>query len=205
MTGLDPPDPPDGEFPRLLAAAARGDQEAFHTLWRARHPPLLRYLRVVCGEAAEDVAADTWIAVIARLAAFRGDEAGFGRWLVVIARNRARDVARRAARRPETPYGEVPDHEVVRDAADAALETVTTRAALALVATLPPDQAEMVALRVVVGLDVADVAAVVGRSPGAVRVAVHRGLRTLAARLAADGRGHRSPGRDPALAHPGGR
>ncbi len=198
MTGTDdPPGAPGGDFPSLLAAAARGDQEAFRSLWRSRHPPLLRYLRVLCGDAAEDVAADTWLAVIPRLGSFDGDEAAFGRWLVVVARNRARDVARRAARRPETPVGELTGGGVVGDAADAALETITTRAALALVASLPRDQAEMLALRVVVGMDVADVAVIVGRSPGAVRVAVHRGLRTLAARLAVD-----DPGRTRGLAHP---
>ena len=54
---------------------------------------------------------------------------------------------------------------------------------VALIATLPRDQAEVVMLRVVAGLDVADVARIVGKSPGAVRVAAHRALRRLAARL----------------------
>ena len=53
---------------------------------------------------------------------------------------------------------------------------------LRLVAELPTGVAEMVALRVIVGLDVADVARIVGKTPGAVRVALHRGLRTLAGR-----------------------
>ena len=50
---------------------------------------------------------------------------------------------------------------------------------LRLVAALPADQAEMVMLRVVAGLDVATVAGLVGKSPGAVRVAVHRALKSL--------------------------
>jgi RNA polymerase sigma-70 factor (ECF subfamily) len=52
-----------------------------------------------------------------------------------------------------------------------------------MIATLPPDQAEAILLRVVAGLDVAQVADVMGRSPGAVRVLTHRGLKTLAARV----------------------
>lgn len=200
--------PPAAEpFDRLLARAAAGDEEAFRRLWRARHPPLVRYLRVMCGDAAEDVASDTWLKVVPRLAEFRGDEAAFGRWLVVVARNRARDIARRAGRRWETLAPEVGDDQVARllDAADGAdtvadavVDAEATRAALALVASLPPGQAEMVALRVIVGMDVADVAAVVGRSPGAVRVAVHRGLRSLAARLGD------AQGAAPALARPSG-
>jgi RNA polymerase sigma-70 factor (ECF subfamily) len=169
-------------FPAVLSAAVGGDPDAFAVLWRSAHPMLLRYLRVLCGEAAEDVASEAWLRTIAALGSFHGDEDGFRGWLVVIARNHARDLNRRAARRPETLSPDPSDDQLsaAADPADVAVERMATEAALRLVASLPPDQAEMVALRVVVGLDVADVARIVGRSPGAVRVAVHRGLRTLA-------------------------
>jgi RNA polymerase sigma-70 factor (ECF subfamily) len=73
------------------------------------------------------------------------------------------------------------------DSATLALENLDTRAAIALVARLPPLQAEVIMLRVVAGLDVDAVASLVGRSSGAVRVAAHRGLRRLAALLAESG------------------
>jgi RNA polymerase sigma-70 factor, ECF subfamily len=178
-------------FPATLAAAASGDEDAFADLWRATHPMLLRYLHVLCGDAAEDVAAEAWMKAIRGLDTFHGDEQGFRGWLVVIARNHARDVSRRAARRPEVLEAELFEHQMdaAPDAAEAVLERRSTAAALRLVSTLPRDQAEMVALRVIIGLEVADVARIVGRSPGAVRVAVHRGLRILAAQL----RGGASP------------
>ena len=66
------------------------------------------------------------------------------------------------------------------DAAEAALEVISTRAVLALVASLPGDQAEIIMLRVVAGLEAADVARIVGKTPGAVRVTAHRALRRLA-------------------------
>ena len=69
------------------------------------------------------------------------------------------------------------------DPVAAVLEAHSTRAALALLAELPPDQAEVVVLRVVGGLEVAEVARIVGKRPGAVRVLAHRGLRRLARRL----------------------
>jgi RNA polymerase sigma-70 factor (ECF subfamily) len=56
---------------------------------------------------------------------------------------------------------------------------MSTEAALALVATLPPDQAEAVMLRSVAGLSVATVAQIMNRPPGTVRVLAHRGLRRL--------------------------
>jgi len=65
----------------------------------------------------------------------------------------------------------------------AALDNLSTEAALALIASLPRGQAEVIVLRVVAGLDVGQVARIVGKRPGAVRVAAHRGLRALAARL----------------------
>jgi RNA polymerase sigma-70 factor (ECF subfamily) len=72
-------------------------------------------------------------------------------------------------------------------ASDAALEHLGTAAAVELIAALPPDQADAVALRFIADLDVATVAKMMGRRPGAVRVLTHRGLRTLADRLGSGG------------------
>jgi RNA polymerase sigma-70 factor (ECF subfamily) len=177
------------DFPDLLRRAAGGDREAFAALWRATHPGLVRYLRVLCGpDNADDVASETWLKVIRGLDTFSGDEPAFRGWVAVIARNHATDLGRRSARRPEqlAPVMDEHDAGVVEDTADLALELLSTEQALRLVAGLPAGVAEMVALRVVVGLDVAEVARIVGKTPGAVRVAVHRGLRALAAQLDAD-------------------
>jgi RNA polymerase sigma-70 factor (ECF subfamily) len=51
---------------------------------------------------------------------------------------------------------------------------------------LAPDQAEVIFLRVLAGLDVEDVAAVLGKTPGAVRVLQHRALRRLREQLATE-------------------
>jgi RNA polymerase sigma-70 factor (ECF subfamily) len=59
-------------------------------------------------------------------------------------------------------------------------EQLSTARAIAIVRSLPAAQADMVGLRVLAGLDVATVADIVGRTPGAVRVAVHRALHVLA-------------------------
>lgn len=176
-------------FESVLGRAREGDAGAFGELWRDANPMLLRYLRVTAGVLAEDIASYTWIRVIEKLATFTGDEAGFRRWLVTIARNHHLDQVRRAARRPERLTGDTATvidltGRSEPDAAALAEERMSTDAAIRLIATLPSAQAEMVILRVVVGLDVADVARVVGRSPGAVRVAVHRGLRKLEDTLA---------------------
>ena len=63
------------------------------------------------------------------------------------------------------------------------MDTVATRAAVAMIADLPPDQAEAVMLRVVMGLDAESAGQVLGKKAGAVRTAAYRGLRRLATRL----------------------
>jgi RNA polymerase sigma-70 factor (ECF subfamily) len=115
-----------------------------------------------------------------------GDEAAFARifraWLFTIARNRAADAGRSRHRRPVVPLDmtEAAQQMAAPDAADQALEAVSTRVAMDLIKSLPREQAEIIMLRVVAGLDTADVARIVGKTPGAVRVAAHRGLRRLA-------------------------
>jgi RNA polymerase sigma-70 factor (ECF subfamily) len=107
-------------------------------------------------------------------------------WLFRIARHRALDELRRAGRRREDPAGlDAADDRVARDdPAGEALDRLATRRALEMIAALPRDQAEAVMLRVVAGMDVAQTAAVLGKRPGAVRIAAMRGLRKLAATVA---------------------
>jgi RNA polymerase sigma-70 factor (ECF subfamily) len=171
-------------FPELLASAQGGDERAFAVLWRDLQPAVLRYFRVAAGEAAEDLAADTWVSVIGGLRRFRGDEPAFRAWVFTVARHRAIDWRRRAGRRPTwVAAEELAEWPAPNDPVLQVLEGQSTRAALALVAELPPDQAEVVALRVLGGLEVAEVARIVGKRPGTVRVLAHRGLRRLARRV----------------------
>ena len=172
-------------FEVVLADAQAGDQQAFAAIFRDIQPSLLRYLHVIAAEAADDVAGDTWVQVIGGLGGFRGDERAFKAWLFTIARHRTIDWARSRARRQALPgrLGAADGGQVMPDTADVVLERLSTRAILAALASLPADQAEIILLRVVAGLDAPAVARMVGKSPGAVRVAAHRGLRRLAAVL----------------------
>jgi RNA polymerase sigma-70 factor (ECF subfamily) len=172
-----------------LRAAQSGDSGAFCTLYRCTQPWLLRYLRVLTDDDAEDVASETWLQVARDMHAFSGGYDSFRGWVVTIGRHRALDQARRRDRRPR--YVPVPAADLAGlaglatadDTAAAAIEAVSTDAALRLIATLPPDQAEAVLLRAVVGLDAKTAGQVIGKRAGAVRSAAHRGLRTLATLL----------------------
>jgi RNA polymerase sigma-70 factor (ECF subfamily) len=182
------------DFETVLASAQQGSETAFAELWHDGNPGLLRYLRVIVPDAAEDVAAETWVQVVRGLARFEGNEQNWRAWLFTTARRRATDQARHRARRPVVPLEILPELATAElaglrspDAATLALENLDTRAAIALVAKLPPLQAEVIMLRVVAGLDVEAVAGLLGRSPGAVRVTAHRGLRRLASMLTESG------------------
>jgi len=170
-------------FAEMLDGARAGNDAAFAALWRDLNPPLIRYLRVIAPRDADDLASETWTSVTLGLDRFTGDEGAFRAWLFVTARRRAVDHFRRERRRPATPV----DPDTLRDAlvaartpSDDVLDALGTEAALAIVATLPPDQAEVVALRTIAGLDVQQVARVIGKRPGTVRVLAHRGLKSLA-------------------------
>lgn len=168
-----------------VRAAQHGDEEAFRVLYRAVEPGLLRYLRVQVGEAAEDVASETWLQVSRDLGRFSGDSAGFRGWVATIGRHRAMDYLRHQRRLPPPggPVELLADVAACDDTAGSALDAMATDAALALIASLPRDQAEAVLLRVVMGLDAKSAARVLGKRAGAVRTAAYRGLRGLASHL----------------------
>ena len=79
------------------------------------------------------------------------------------------------------------DEPSAPDTALLALDNLATERAIALVRRLPPLQAEVIMLRVVAGLDTDQVAELTKSTPGAVRVAAHRGLKRLAALLVGAG------------------
>ncbi len=181
-------EPQEDDLAATVTAAQRGDEIAFATLYTTVQPGLLRYLRALVGdEDADDVASEAWLHIARDLRGLR-DSTGFRGWAAAIARHRALDHLRRQRRHPvvsvsvetlvDLPAGQ-------SDICDEALASVSTDAAVALISSLPREQAEAVLLRVVVGLDTHAAARVLGKRPGAVRVAAHRGLRRLAAVLAA--------------------
>jgi RNA polymerase sigma-70 factor (ECF subfamily) len=170
-----------GVLDDALAGACAGDEAGFLQLWRSFQPRLLRFLRVVGCDDPDDVASETWLQVVRDLHKFSGGQDEFRRWIFTIGRNRAVDAARARSRRPVTQMAVgldiLADDQLVEDQV---LEGISVQGAVALLARLSPDQAETVALRVIAGLETPDVARILGKSAGAVRVALHRGLKTLA-------------------------
>ncbi|MEW1721243.1 RNA polymerase sigma factor [Streptomyces sp. NPDC093109] len=178
----------DAELTAAVLAAQDGDENAFRTVYRTVHPRLLGYLRTLVGEPdAEDVASEAWLQIARDLDRFSGDADRFRGWTARIARNRALDHIRMRGRRPAigADETELAGKAAESDTAVEAMEALDTGRTMALIARLPQDQAEAVVLRVVVGLDAKSAARTLGKRPGAVRTAAHRGLKRLAELLAA--------------------
>lgn len=152
----------------VVAAAARGDPVAFSALVTAHHADLLRVCYVILGDAAlaEDAAQSAWIQAWRKLGHVR-EERKVRSWLVAVAANEARQIARRRRRRDlsssEPAYGAD---------ADPALADLT----IAL-ARISPDERRLLGLRYVAGLTSAEMGTELGISAGAVR---HRLMRLLA-------------------------
>jgi RNA polymerase sigma-70 factor, ECF subfamily len=166
-------------FADVLAAAQTGAHWAMTALFRHFNPALMRYLKMADPCSYDDLVAEVWTSVLGAVGGFHGEEDDFRAWLYTIARNRLIDLRRRAARHPVAP---VPDDQLISThvQADPGEELTdrlhAQRAVKRMMSRLPDSQSRVVVLRVVDGFDVADVARIMGRSPGWVRVTQHRAL-----------------------------
>lgn len=179
-------DPDDLED--ALRRAMGGDAAGFVTLYRELAPRLFRYARALVGQDADDVTGEAWLQIARDLPTFFGDLDGFRGWATSITRHRALDLIKARGRRRAEPGGlhvmpELADLTGAGDTAEAAIAALSTAQAVEIIGSLPQDQAEAVLLRAVVGLSAEAAGDILGKRAGAVRVAAHRGLKTLARRL----------------------
>lgn len=178
-------------FGSILAAAQAGAEWAFGALYDDYNPKVLRYFAARAPRAAEDLAADTWMGVATGLGSFSGEEQHFRSWLFTIAHRRLVDHWRQGSSdEAERRYsGSVSGSGSGSGlgsgmAADSAEDLVVgfagAQAAVRRIAlVLSPDQAEVVLLRVLGGLDVEEVGRILGKRPGTIRVLQHRALKKL--------------------------
>ncbi len=177
----------DERLEAVVVAAVRGEVWALGALYRELHPSLVAYLRAREPRHGEDLASDAWLKVAAGLASFRGDASSFRSWVFTIARCRMIDHRRRVRRR-----GDVIDLDAItaspskHDPEAETMDAVSAEVALSTLNTLPSDQADVVLLRVVNGFGTDEVATIMGKPAGTIRVLQHRALRRLAKILEQD-------------------
>jgi RNA polymerase sigma-70 factor (ECF subfamily) len=176
------------EFAAVVEKARRLDAEAWERLYRRAYPALLAYAsRRLGAESARDAVSETMARAVAGIAHFKWQGAGFEAWLYGIARHVVIDLQRQQARASAVgppplsdPCGPGPLEQI--------LQTEEAQKLRRAFAKLGPDDSEVLELRVVAGLSAADVAAVLGKRPGAVRMAQARALDRLRRHLEEEGR-----------------
>lgn len=164
-------------FDLLVEEAVHGSDSAFTLLWRNYQPRMVRYLAMFTTEP-EDLCSDVWIKIATSITGFQGDSKAFKGWIYTIARNAATDLARKKQRIGTT---------VELDESDWIGENSTMVEVMDLVKRLPQEYAEVIMLRVVADLDASEVAEIVGKTQGNVRVLTHRGLKQLNEMLTSGG------------------
>lgn len=167
------------DFDQLVEEAVRGSDSAFTLLWRNFQPRMVRYLAMFTNEP-EDLCSEVWIKIATSIKSFKGDSKAFKGWIYTIARNSATDLARKKQRSGIS---------VELNESDWIGENSTMVEVMDLVKRLPQEYAEIIMLRVVADLDASEVAEIVGKTQGNVRVLTHRGLKQLQEMLTKGGEG----------------
>jgi RNA polymerase sigma-70 factor (ECF subfamily) len=175
---------------RPLVEAALRDPARFDALYRKYLAQVYSYAYYELGDRhdAEDATERTFLLALTALPRFEerarpadGEGAStFRVWLFQIARNAVANIRRGRRRHPQAPLEAA---AVVADPLD--VEAGVTRreeavAAWSAVGRLPDDRRRALVLRFVEEMSTSEIAGILGRSEGAVRVLIHRGLRAVA-------------------------
>lgn len=166
----------------LVAAARNGGGWAFERLWERLAPTVAAYVRARGVADADDVTSEVFLAAFARIGDFAGDGVQFRRFVFTLAHHKAVDDIRRrfGPRVPRTQELDAEnDPRRAASAEDEALRDLYGARTQQLLDLLPDAQREVLLLRIVAELDVAEVAQLLGRSHGAVKQLQHRALITL--------------------------
>lgn len=176
-------------FPGVLAAARQGAAWAWTSIYKDLSPQVLGYLRAADSTDPDDLAGEVFLGVVRDIGRFEGDEAKFRSWVFVIAHHRLLDERRRRMRRPEMPVAVDPstDHRPGGNVEHEALENLGTEAVRQIIDRCVPDQREVLLLRIIAELSLAEVARVLGKTIGAVKALQHRGIAAVAREMSRQG------------------
>jgi RNA polymerase sigma-70 factor (ECF subfamily) len=177
---------PHGTDPDLAdVLAAQRDRAAFGALYRRYLDRVYGYCFYLLGDHhdAEDATERTFLAALGAIERYRDQGSTFRAWLFRIAHNQLAN-ALRSRQRQRTSSLDMVDEPMVAPDPSRGLTTVEeARRVRAALARLSEDRRQVIVLRFVDELSTAEIAAVLGRSRGAVRVLQHRALRELATAL----------------------
>lgn len=176
------------EFESVLAGAKEGAEWAWSKLYHWLSADLRGYMRARGAKDPDGALGDVLMQVARNVATFEGDAQSFRSWAFMVAHHRVIDHSRKQQRNLSTPTDpstlpSLPDPASVEAEVLESLSAVEIRAWLE--EHLTPYQLDVVLLRVFGGFSAAEVADVLGKEAGAVRVSQHRALAALRRAFAA--------------------
>jgi RNA polymerase sigma-70 factor (ECF subfamily) len=177
------------ELAELVVRAQAGDRAALEDLLRCVRPLVFRYVlaRLVDRSSAEDVTQEVAMTIVSALPRYQDMGRPVLAWVFGIAMRKVGHAHRAVGRRPELPSESLPDRPASAVEPDGiAVQLDTARRMAELLDSLPPPQGEILRLRIAAGLSAEETGAVLGMTPGAVRVAQHRALAKLRASVASE-------------------
>jgi RNA polymerase sigma-70 factor (ECF subfamily) len=176
----------EAERTRLIALvelARGGDSDAFGLLYDHYQGSVYRFLfyRTRSSQLAEDLTSETFFRALRSMSNFRWQGKDFGAWLMTIARNLATDHFKAGRTRLEQTTEDMGVHDDATEGPEASvLAGLTNEILLVALKSLPDEQRDCLIMRFLQGMSIAETAAVMGRSDGAIKQLQLRGVRNLA-------------------------
>lgn len=168
----------------LVDLARGGDREAFGLLYDHYHGAVYRFLyyRTRSVTLAEDLTSETFFRALRRMSDFRWQGKDFGAWLMTIARNLTTDHFKAGRTRLEHTVEDMGLHDDGHDDGpeSTVLSAITNELLMEALTQLPAEQQDCLVMRFLQGMSIAETAAVLERSEGAVKQLQLRGVRNLA-------------------------
>lgn len=167
----------------LVELARGGDAEAFGLLYDHYQPSVYRFLyyRTRSVVVAEDLCSETFFRALRNMSSFRWQGKDFGAWLMTIARNLATDHFKAGRTRLEMTTEDMGQHDDSTEGPEnAVLASLTNEILLEALTQLPNEQRDCLIMRFLQGMSIAETAAALGRSDGAIKQLQLRGVRNLA-------------------------
>ncbi len=170
-------------FAQVLSAARAGESWAYTALYRMCAPKVLGFVRSRGVDDPDGVVNEAFLGAFRGLSGFEGDESAFRGWVFAITRNKVADAHRRRARRREDPQLLAADL-VGGDTEQEAHDRMSGGWVRETLSSLTAEQRDVLLLRVLAGLSIAEVARAMGKRPGAIKALQHRAVRALRRQLA---------------------
>jgi RNA polymerase sigma-70 factor (ECF subfamily) len=169
---------------RLVTLAQAGNRDAFEELYRLHFDRIYGYLRLSLGNRhdAEDLTNQTFIRMLESIDRFVWRQVPFSAWLFRIAHNLLVDHFRVVKRTTPEEEPEHPDM-VEASAEDEAMTALSRESMLKLIGGLSTDQQQVLTLKFGFDFANAEIAAILGKSEGAVKALQHRAICTLEQRV----------------------